>query len=130
MEIVPQGAPNGVHIPPPPLGADPSVVVQHLVNVLEITLGAIRRDLENVGSLLSKSKYSDTLQRCNRFASESQVAIYAQKDIAAADQVNGTQDGHRKCRDDYILNRLTDSEMMAPGIHTLCHLRSPSRRRP
>jgi dynein heavy chain 1 len=60
---------------------DPTLVVEHLAAVLQITLGATRQDLENTGSLLSKSKYSDTVQRCTRFATESQVALYVQKDV-------------------------------------------------
>lgn len=60
---------------------DPNVVVQHLVDLLEITLGASTEDLEATGSLLSDSKKLDTVQRCTRFASESQVALYVQKDI-------------------------------------------------
>lgn len=69
---------------------DPTLVVEHLAAVLQITLGATRKELENIGSLLSKSKYSDTVQRCTRFASESQVALYVQKDVVAqADEVSG-----------------------------------------
>jgi dynein heavy chain 1 len=60
---------------------DPTLVVDHLVALLNVTLGATRRDLENVGSLLSKGRYSDTIQRCTRFATESQVALYVQKDV-------------------------------------------------
>lgn len=69
---------------------DPSLVVEHLASVLEITLGASRKELENVGSLLSKSRYSETVQRCTRFATESQVALYVQKDIATEDGSDGT----------------------------------------
>jgi dynein heavy chain 1 len=96
MDVLSPGAPNGVHHPPPSSTIDPHIVVEHLIDVLQITLGALRKDLESVGSLLSKSKYSDTLQRCTRFASEFQVAVYAQKDIAAAEQVNGAEDGSGK----------------------------------
>lgn len=63
---------------------DSLLVIEHLASVLEITLGATRKDLESNGSLLSKSKYSDTAQRCARFATESQTALYVQKDIASA----------------------------------------------
>ena len=70
---------------------DPTSVVEHLAAVLEITLGAARKDLENVGSLLSKARYADTVQRCTRFATESQVAIYVQKDVAASE--NGVDGG-------------------------------------
>lgn len=89
MEVVSPGA-NGV----PPTNSftsmDPNLVVQHLSNVLEVTLGASRMDLEAPGSLLSKLRRSDTIQRCTRFASESQVALYVQKDVVSADQANGT----------------------------------------
>ena len=71
---------------------DPNVVVEYLASVLEITLGAKRRDLESAGSLFSKARYSETVQRCTRFATESQVALYVQKDIAAGDSLNGDVD--------------------------------------
>jgi dynein heavy chain 1 len=67
---------------------NPAVVVEYLTAVLEITLGASRKDLEAPGSLLSKAKYSETFQRCTRFAAESQSALYVLKDIAA-DEVDG-----------------------------------------
>ncbi|KAA8570854.1 hypothetical protein EYC84_000245 [Monilinia fructicola] len=61
---------------------EPKIIVEFLASVLEITLGATRHDLEHAGSLLSKARYSDTTQRCTRFASESQEAvIYVQKDL-------------------------------------------------
>jgi dynein heavy chain 1 len=71
---------------------DSSVVVEYLASVLEITLGAKRKDLESAGSLLAKARYSETVQRCTRFATESQVALYVQKDIAAGDGLNGDVD--------------------------------------
>ena len=102
MEVVSPGA-NG-QVPPTnlPNGINPQTVVDHLVDVLGITLGASPDDLESSGSLLSKSKKSDTIQRCTRFASESQVVLYVQKDLLATDQTNGlgnstgklTADGH------------------------------------
>ena len=58
---------------------DPVVVLAHLAQVCEITLGASRKDLENAGSLLSKARVSDTTQRVQRWA-ESQSALYIQKD--------------------------------------------------
>lgn len=69
---------------------DPTLVVEHLAAVLEITLGATRKDLENVGSLLSKSRYSDTMLRCTRFSGESQVVLYVTKELAISDGTNGT----------------------------------------
>ena len=58
---------------------DPNIIVEYLASVLETTLGASRRDLEKNGSLLSKSQSSDTVQRCTRFATESQLVLYVQK---------------------------------------------------
>ena len=72
---------------------DPNVVVEYLASVLEITLGASRRELENTGSLLSKPRHSETVQRCTRFATESQVALYVQKDTSPEGQSDGTTDG-------------------------------------
>lgn len=71
---------------------DPNVVVEYLASILQSTLGATREDLENVGSLLSKSRYSDTVQRCTRFATESQAALYVQKDIVGGDGIDGAID--------------------------------------
>ena len=72
---------------------DPNVVLQHLVDLLEVTIGASAEDLERPGSLLSTYKRHDTVQRCTRFASESQVAIYVQKDVVLTDAVNGDPHG-------------------------------------
>ena len=89
MEIVSPGV-NG-H--PPPFDSlvaiDPNLVVQHLTDLLEVTLGASKEDLERSGSLLSESRKQETIQRCTRFASESQVALYVQKISIAAEQSNG-----------------------------------------
>ncbi len=92
MEVVSPGA-NGVPLSNPFTSIDPNVVVHHLTDLLQITLGALRRDLEGPGSLLSKAKYADTVQRCARFASaESQLALYVQKDVAAAYEPNGVEE--------------------------------------
>jgi dynein heavy chain 1 len=71
---------------------DPNLVVEYLASVLQSTLGASRKELENIGSLLSKSRYSDTVQRCTRFATESQAALYVQKDIVGGDRLDGAAD--------------------------------------
>lgn len=86
-------ATNGV-VSSPFSTIDPVLVVEHLVAVLEITLGATRRELESFGSLLSKAKYSDTIQRCARFATESQVVLYVRKDIISEgeDGIQGISD--------------------------------------
>lgn len=74
---------------------DPALLVEYLRELLSVTLGASREDLEGPGSLLSKSRYSDTVQRCTRFATESQLVLYIQKDILdEADGIDGPlQDG-------------------------------------
>ncbi|KAK4163181.1 dynein heavy chain, cytoplasmic [Cladorrhinum sp. PSN259] len=61
---------------------DPVRVVDHLKVLLEAALGATRKELEAPGSLLSKDRYPDTLQRCTRFALDSQTSLYIQKDLA------------------------------------------------
>jgi dynein heavy chain 1 len=62
------------------------MVVEYLTAVLQITLGASGKDLEAAGSLLSKARYSDTVQRCTRFAAESQsAALYVLKDVVAGE---------------------------------------------
>jgi dynein heavy chain 1, cytosolic len=64
--------------------ANPMMVVEYLTAVLQTTLGASRVDLEAVGSFLSKARYSDTVQRCTRFAMEPQsAALYVLKDVVA-----------------------------------------------
>ena len=90
MEMVSPGV-NG-HLPPATSAAsiiDPGLIVEYLTDLLEITLGASSKDLESSGSLLSDSKKQDTVQRCTRFASESQVVLYVQKNDVAAVQPNG-----------------------------------------
>lgn len=72
---------------------DPLLVVEHLVAVLEVTLGATRRTLDSVGSLLHSSRYPDTLQRCSRFATESQTALYVQKDLDPEQHEEAQVDG-------------------------------------
>ena len=89
------GAPNGSMrspSPTPPL-IDPQVIVDHLEKVLDVSLGASETDLYAPGSLLSPAKLQDTLQRCSRFASEGQSALYLVKDRAEeprADALDGT----------------------------------------
>ncbi|CAG8270805.1 unnamed protein product [Penicillium olsonii] len=89
MEVASSGVPNGISAPETTALVDSDAVVQYLTEVLQVTLGAQRSELEGEGSLLSESKYNETLQRCTRFASESQVALYVQKDIVATEEPNG-----------------------------------------
>ncbi|XMA10611.1 hypothetical protein WAI453_003402 [Rhynchosporium graminicola] len=75
---------------------DPSIIIEYLSSVLEITLGATRKELEATGSLLSPENRIHTLQRCSRFASENQVALYVTKDLAAAGVLDGIIDDSSK----------------------------------
>lgn len=96
MEVVSLGQGANGHPPSSsrPGVIDPELVVRYLVDLLEIMLGASTEDLENKGSILSESKKSDTVQRCTRFASESQVALYVQKDVIFPDAPHGRANGH------------------------------------
>ena len=96
MEVASPG--QGVNGHPPssatPSAIDPNLLVRHLVDLLEITLGASAEDLGRNGSLLSDVKREDTVQRCTRFALESQVALYVQKDIFSSDLSYGPSNDH------------------------------------
>lgn len=84
---------NGVNAAAPLVAIDPARVVEHLAHLLEAALGASRDELEATGSLLSKARYNDTLQRCTRFANDTVVSLYIQKDIPATPQLeNGDVD--------------------------------------
>ena len=94
MEVVSPGQGANGHSPSSPGPViNPDLVLQYLVDLLEVILGASTEDLESKGSILSESKKSDTVQRCTRFASESQVALYIQKD-ATSKMPNGGSNGH------------------------------------
>ena len=90
-EVDSPASPNGVA--KDTFAVDPILIVEYLAKVIEITLGAARKDLENGNSLLSKGRYQDTISRCTRFASENQVALYVTKDIASAGGLDGSIDG-------------------------------------
>ncbi|EAW13048.1 dynein heavy chain [Aspergillus clavatus NRRL 1] len=85
MEVASAGVSNGVATPVQASFVDSGAVIQYLVDVLQATLGALKTELESTGSLLSEAKYNETVQRCTRFASESQTALYVQKDLVAAE---------------------------------------------
>ena len=81
----PSNGSNGVALNPFSAQIDPAILVEHLVAILQVTLAASRQDLERPGSLLHPgSQYADTLSRCVRFANETQVALYVQKDLVSS----------------------------------------------
>ena len=88
MEVLSPGA-NGQPTPPAATSIDPSLLVEYLIDLLVATLGATAEDLERNGSLLSKSKKQDTIQRCTRFALESQTVLYVQKELSSPEKTNG-----------------------------------------
>ncbi|KAL4887486.1 dynein heavy chain, N-terminal region 1-domain-containing protein [Aspergillus karnatakaensis] len=94
MEVASSGTPDGVPtaVSSNPPSVDAETVVEYLVDVLRVTLGALKSDLEETGSLLSAARYKETVNRCTRFVGESQVALYVQKDLVAAETANGTAD--------------------------------------
>lgn len=76
---------------------DPTLVVEYLASVVTIALGATRDELKSPDNLLSKENHADTVQRCSRFATDTQVAMYVQKDVKPSDDIpdgpvdNGTE---------------------------------------
>ena len=94
MEVVSPGQGVNGHPPSGPPNINPDLIVRYLVDLLEVILGASTEDLESKGSILSEAKKSDTVQRCTRFASESQTALYVQKDTISPDPPNGKVNGH------------------------------------
>lgn len=131
MEVVSPGQGVNGH-PPSSLGPaiiNPSLIVRYLVDLLEVTLGASTEDLENKGSILSESKKSDTVQRCTRFASESQVALYVQKDLVSPDVPNGRANGHVSSGMPHIIQlpHRTTAESFVQGMQATTSTRYPRR---
>ncbi|KAK7218812.1 hypothetical protein V2G26_006815 [Clonostachys chloroleuca] len=71
---------------------EPERLIEHLAAVCQIALGATREELEQAGNLLHKSRYTDTVARCSRFATDTQNVLYIQKDIAASTVVENGSD--------------------------------------
>ncbi|KAJ0425536.1 dynein heavy chain, cytoplasmic [Aspergillus carlsbadensis] len=126
MEVASNGVPDGV---PTAISQGPLVesetIVQYLVDVLQVTLGALKSELENTGSLLSKSKYSETAQRCMRFASESQVALYVQKDLVASLDANGTVDCEESAAQ-YVYTLSTEISSSSTTVASVAFIKRPT----
>ncbi len=92
----PSPGPNGVGSSPF-AAIDPERVIDYLGFALEAALGATEEELS--GSLLSPARYSDTVQRCTRFANDTLAALYIQKDIAASPPIeDGADDSSQNTR--------------------------------
>ncbi|KAH5246879.1 dynein heavy chain [Parastagonospora nodorum] len=114
------GAANGsIRTPSPtPPAFDPNTIVEHLEKVLDISLGATPQDLYAPGSLLHSARKEDTLQRCSRFASEGQQALYLAKNIVEEPRIDAT-DGTNGVTEHYtytIASELTASRTCAAFV--------------
>ena len=90
-DVLTTNAPNGDSTHPSTEPVNPLSVLEHIANLIETTLGAARRELEAVGSLLSKASHADSLSKCARFADDSQVSLFARKD-RREELINGHDD--------------------------------------
>ena len=90
MEVANPGANGGPLSPPAPLPGngpiDANAVVEHLADLLGVTLGAAPEDLEAPGSLLAPGRRAETVARCQRFAADTQTVLYVLKDIVKEEQ--------------------------------------------
>ncbi|PYH83869.1 hypothetical protein BO82DRAFT_305978 [Aspergillus uvarum CBS 121591] len=104
---------------------DPSAVIQYLIGVLQVTLGALKTELESTGSLLSEAKYNETVQRCTRFASESQVALYVQKDLVAAGEANGA-DVDEESSSQYVYSLAAEISSAPTTVASVAFIKRPA----
>ena len=92
MEVANPGVNGGPLPSPAPSSGNPidaQLVVDHLADLLGVTLGASPEDLEGHGSLLSAAHRVETVARCQRFASDTQTVLYVLKDFVPAERANG-----------------------------------------
>ncbi len=85
-------ASNGLSSPAPFPTIEPERVLNHLVAICLVALGATKEELEQPGNLLHSSRYPETVARCTRFANDNQNVLYIQKDIAASSTVDAGSD--------------------------------------
>jgi len=77
---------------------DAEPLLKHISDVLSITLSANQNELEASGSLFSRARLAETTTRVTRYATESQTALYVQKDVVLSDTLDGGDDKTRKLR--------------------------------
>lgn len=117
MEVASHGVANGIATSTQASLVDTNAVIHFLVEVLQATLGALKIELEGAGSLLSQEKHEETVQRCTRFASEPQVALYVQKDIVGSEVTNGAGDGDGRCTLMVRCRKIMDSDINQSQHH-------------
>ncbi|GCB22020.1 dynein heavy chain, cytoplasmic [Aspergillus awamori] len=125
MEVANAEVSNGVPAPAQTPLVDSNAVIEYLSEVLRVTLGALRSELESTGSLLSPARYNETVQRCTRFASESQVALYVQKDVVASDEANGTETGE-DLSSKYVYNLSAEISSSSTTVATVVFIKRPT----
>ena len=92
MDVLSPTAPNGTPDSDVLESTEPLAVLEHIASLIETTLGAARRELEAVGSLLSKSSHAESLNKCAQFAIDPQITtLYAQQDTRE-ELINGHDD--------------------------------------
>ncbi|KZF19340.1 dynein heavy chain [Xylona heveae TC161] len=101
---------------------DSTQVVEYLTQQLILTLGASRDDLESSGSLLSTERHPDTIQRCQRFASEAQRVIYIQKDVSSIENEGTLAESTGPAKYVYILS--TEPSFRSTTFATLALMKS------
>jgi hypothetical protein len=93
---VPSPGPNGV-ANTPFAAIDPGLIYDYLQLQLKVTLGANSAELEAPGSLFDPSSYDEVTQRIARFATDSQTALYIQKELVTTDELeNGPVDSGKQ----------------------------------
>ncbi|KAI9891081.1 MAG: Dynein heavy chain, cytoplasmic [Vezdaea aestivalis] len=111
--------------PTPSLNINPQEVVRFLSALFEFNLGALRKDLERPGCLFSKSRYTDTISRCTRFASESQSVIYAQKDVAQSSNSLGPDANIRVDNSNFLYTISADISLTSNTVAAIAILKRP-----
>ena len=102
---------------------EPERILDHLAELCKATLGSSREDLEQSGSLLHKSRHSETLSRCTRFANDAQTVLYIQKDIAHSSAVENGTDIAGRCGSTYVASSITFSNPRLTPLNSAVVLR-------
>lgn len=125
MEVLPASQINGNGIHQQET-TDPSDVLEHIIKLIQANLGAARRELDAVGSLLSQSNRSLTLERCGRFATEPQVALFAQKDVQT-NRANGDSHEEEEAVEEQHTYSLTSEFVSRPTtVASIAFLKRPA----